>query len=60
MSNENEAIKVFTVEDLTRILGIGKNSAYDLVRSGTIRSVKVGRVYRIPKAALEEYLDSAS
>lgn len=60
MSNEKETIQVFTVEDLTRILGIGKSSAYELVRSGTIRNLRVGKKYLIPKAAVEEYLDSAS
>lgn len=60
MSQENEAVQVFTVEDLVKILDIGKSSAYALVRSGTIRSVRIGRIYRIPKAALDEYLKSAS
>lgn len=60
MSQENEAVQVFTVEDLVKILDIGKSSAYALVRSGAIRSVRIGRIYRIPKAALDEYLKSAS
>ena len=44
------------VEDLMPILGIGRNTAYELVRSGQIRSVKVGKQIRIPKEALREYL----
>lgn len=60
MSENNEMVQVLTVEDLARILAISKNTAYDLVRSGKIRSVKIGRTYRIPKAALEEYLKSAA
>ena len=44
------------VEDLMPILGIGRNTAYELVRSGQIRSVRVGRQIRIPKEALREYL----
>ena len=30
------------VEDLMPILGIGRNTAYELVRSGQIRSIKSG------------------
>ena len=30
------------VEDLKPILGIGRNTAYELVRSGQIRSIKSG------------------
>ena len=44
------------VEDLMPILGIGRNTAYELVRSRQIRSVKVGKQIRISKEALREYL----
>lgn len=46
------------VEDLIPILGIGRNTAYALVRSGKIRSICIGRQLRIPKGALMEYLAS--
>ena len=44
------------VEDLMPILGVGRNTAYELVRSGQIRSIRVGRQLRIPKPFLIEYL----
>ena len=44
------------VEDLMPILGIGRNTAYELVRTKQIRSVKVGRQLRIPKQCLIDYL----
>ena len=44
------------VEDLTPILGIGRNTAYALVRSGKLRNIRVGRQVRIPKNALIEFL----
>ncbi len=43
------------VEDLTAILDIGRNTAYELVRSGQIRSARVGRQIRIPKEAVQEF-----
>ena len=45
------------VEDLMPILGIGRNTAYRLVRSGEIRSIKVGRQIRIPRQVLLDYLE---
>lgn len=60
MTNANETALVLTVEDLARILAISKNTAYELVRSRKIRSVKIGRTYRIPRSALQEYLNSAA
>ena len=47
---------VFHVKDLEYLLGVSHNTAYQLVRSGQIRSIKVGRTYKIPKSALEEFL----
>ena len=43
-------------EDLMPILGIGRNTAYELIRSGQIRSVRIGRQIRIPREALLEFL----
>ena len=47
---------VLTVEDLMPILSIGRNTAYELIRSGQIRSVRAGRKIRVPKEAIAEYL----
>ena len=48
------------VEDLMPILDIGRNTAYELVRSKQIYSVKIGRQLRIPKQALIDYLMSSN
>lgn len=47
---------VLSVDDLARVLGIGKNTAYDLVRSGRIKSLRVGHQIRISKSALLDFL----
>ena len=44
------------VEELMPILGIGRNTAYELVRSRQIRSIKIGRQIRVPRDAVAEYL----
>ena len=44
------------VEDLMPILDIGRNTAYELVRSGQIRSIKIGRKIRVPKDAVATFL----
>ena len=44
------------VEDLIPILGIGRNTAYELIRSGQIQSIRIGRQIRIPRDALLEFL----
>lgn len=44
------------VEDLMPILGIGRNTAYELIRCGKIHSIRIGKQLRIPKQALIDYL----
>ena len=45
-----------TVEEAGQILRVGRNTAYDLIRCGKLRSIKVGKQIRIPKQALQDYL----
>ncbi len=44
------------VEELMPILGIGRNTAYELIRSGQIRCVRIGRQLRVPKDAVSDFL----
>lgn len=50
---------ILKVEDLMPILGIGRNTAYALVRSGQIRSIRIGRNIRVPRDAVAEFLADA-
>lgn len=48
-----ESLPIFlTIDDLMALLNIGRNSAYDLIRSGQIYSLRVGRQIRIPKESI--------
>ena len=48
------------VEDLMPILGIGRNTAYELIRCGKIRNIRIGKQLRIPKQALIGYLSAGN
>ncbi len=47
---------VLSVKQLCEILDIGKNTAYRLLQSGEIKSIKIGKVYKIPKKEVRRYL----
>lgn len=51
---------VLSVQQLAEVLQIGRNAAYQLVNTGQIRSIRIGRTIRIPQAALLEYLNQLS
>lgn len=48
--------EVLTVEQLMEILCIGKNVAYKLLNSGEIQSFKIGRIHRIPRKCVTDYI----
>lgn len=47
---------VLTTKDLQCILGISGKTVFRLLHSGQIKSIKVGRNFRIPKIYLLQYL----
>ena len=57
MANSTSEKRVYTVEEIMDMLGIGKNAAYELVKSGKFHCVKVGNLYRIPKNAFDKWLN---
>ncbi|MGW4400658.1 helix-turn-helix domain-containing protein [Amycolatopsis nivea] len=46
------------VEDAARLLSIGRTRVYDLIRLGLLDSVKVFGARRIPRAAVEKYVQN--
>ena len=47
---------LLTVEDMSNVLGISTKTCYQLLKERHIKSIKVGRFFRIPKLRLMEYL----
>lgn len=50
---------VVSVPELAAILRISRNTAYAMVRSGQIPSIRTGTQIRISKNAIKEYLNVA-
>lgn len=48
---------VLDVEQVSQIMGVGKQLVRKEILKHEIPAIKVGRIYRIPKAKLLEYLD---
>ena len=48
---------ILTVPDVCKILGASDKTVRRYLQSGELRSVKVGRSYRIPKLFLMEYME---
>ena len=44
--------KTYTIGETGRILGLGRNGAYDAARRGEIPTIRIGRRLLVPRAAL--------
>lgn len=49
---------VLSVDDIADTLAIGRNKAYGLVNSGTIKALKIGQHYRIPRDEFIKFIKS--
>ncbi|MDD4112528.1 MAG: helix-turn-helix domain-containing protein [Herbinix sp.] len=47
---------IVNLDEMAEMLGIGRNHAYQLLKSGQVKSFKNGRSWRIPKLAVIEYI----
>ncbi len=48
-----------SVEETAKVLGIGRNSAYEGVRTGQIPSIRIVKRILVPRIALERILENA-
>lgn len=58
--SSNELFKdypdVITMADLQNMLHIGRNTAYKLVQGSSIKSIRIGKKYIIPKSSVVNFL----
>lgn len=51
---------LITPEEAAQILGCGKNSIYKIPKSGKLKTIRIGRTWKIPKRAIQEYIITES
>lgn len=47
---------VLSIGEVREILGIGRVSVYNLIESHQLYAFRMGRVYQVPKSAVERFL----
>lgn len=48
----------YKVEEIAEILGIGRSSAYNLVKEGVFKTVRIGTTIRVSKKSFDEWLNN--
>ena len=52
-------LRFLTVAEVAAVMRVSKMTVYRLVHSGTLPAVRVGRSFRVPEKAVQDYLKSA-
>jgi excisionase family DNA binding protein len=58
-SNSLSEIRFLTVAEVATLMRVSRMTAYRLVHSGELASVRVGRSFRVPERAVHAYLSGA-
>jgi excisionase family DNA binding protein len=51
-------MQTYTVEQVAEVLQIGRDKVYGLLRTGQLRSLKIGKLRRITDEQLAEFIAS--
>lgn len=51
--------RTLTIEEAGRMLGIGRNKAYEAAHSGELPVIRIGRRLLVPRVALDRLLEGA-
>ena len=54
--SDNEYEELISIDDLCSALNIGKNAAYNLLKTGQVKAFRIGRIWKIPKCSVQEYI----
>ena len=57
---KNELSPIITIEELCEMLMIGRNAAYKLLTSGKLKGFRIGRIWKIPRDSLNNYIHEQS
>ena len=52
-----ETKRTYTVEEIAKLLSIGRTTAYALVKEGHFKTVRIGSAIRISRQSFDEWLD---
>ena len=52
----NNYEEMITIDDVCDMLSIGRNAAYRLLLAKQIKAFRIGRVWKIPRISVEEYI----
>ena len=53
-------VEIITIEELCEMLMIGRSTAYKLLNDNEVKAFRIGKVWKISKASVEQYIKERS
>ncbi len=47
---------IMTIKDVAEALNIGRNRTYELLENDKLKGFRIGRIWKVPKEAVKEYI----
>lgn len=47
---------LITPEEAAELLGCGMNTIYKILKSGKLKAMRLGRIWKIPRRSVQEYI----
>ncbi|GAB3443647.1 helix-turn-helix domain-containing protein [Streptomonospora sediminis] len=54
-----DEVRFLTVAEVATVMRVSKMTVYRMVHSGALPAIRVGRSYRVPERAVQDYLREA-
>lgn len=48
--------ELLRIEEVQAVLGVGRSKVYDMIRRGELPTLRIGRLVRVPRWALEAWI----
>lgn len=60
MTDTEDYSELISIDELCKALMVGKSTAYSLLRNGSIKAFKIGRIWKIPKGSVPDFIQTNS
>lgn len=57
MPTQDEEIKVYTVQEIVKILKVSQNTVLAMLKDGRLQGVKIGRFWRVSEKNLKAFIN---
>ena len=57
MADDKDKCLTFTVPEAGALIGLTRNGSYEAARRGDLPTIRIGKLIRVPKAALHKLLE---